>query len=194
MIVMTKIMRSKLLFAPVATNQTYAIDLSQAPSFKRLRDLAQFLFKTYPTDISVLNELAYGFAAVGDFISVNAVRGQLQVLNRLEGLADFARVDFSTHFAEKAKKRNVTSAHIAERFDTALGVVHQQGFTPLTSEFIFDEWDTTASLRFVVAGTTQQRTHLGGCIADTIVGQYDDDLGDLITFGVTPPSESAYAV
>jgi hypothetical protein len=191
---MSTIIRTPLLFTPSVTNQTYAIHLSQASSFHRLRELTQFLFKTHPTDVSVLNELAYGFAAVGDFISVHAVREQLQALNQLEGLADFARVDFSAHFAEKARKRNVSSAHIAERFDTALGVVHQQGFTPLTSGFILDEWDTTASLRFVVAGTTQQRTHLAGCIADTIVGQYDDDLGDLITFGVTPPRETAYAV
>ena len=190
---MSTIIRTPLLFTPAVTNQTYAIHLSQASSFHRLRELAQFLFKTHPTDVSVLNELAYGFAALGDFISVDAVRAQLQALNRLEGLADFARVDFSAHFAEKAKKRKVSSAHIAERFDTALGVVHQQGFTPLTSGFILDEWDTTASLRFVVAGTTQQRTHLGGCIADTIVRQYDDDLGDLITFGVTPPRETTYA-
>ena len=67
-------------------------------------------------------------------------------------------------------------------------------FTPLTSEFVLDEWDTTASLRFVVAGTIQQRGYLRGRIADAIVGQYDDDLGDLITFGVTPPRETAYAV
>ena len=191
---MSTIIRTPLLFTPAVTNQTYAIDLSQAPSFARLRELTQFLFKTYPDDVLVLNELAYGFAALGDFISVHAVRGQLQALNRLEGLAEFARLDFSASFAEKAKKRKVSSAHIAERFDTALGVVHQQGFTPLTSEFVLDDGDTTASLRFVVAGTIQQRGHLRGCIADAIVGRHEDDLGDLITFGVTPPRETAFAV
>jgi hypothetical protein len=191
---MSTIIRTPLLFTPAVTKQTYSIDLSQTPSFKSLRELTQFLFKAYPDDVSVLNELAYGFAALGDFISVHAVRAQLQALNRLEGLADFARLDFSASFAEKAKKRNVSSADIAERFDTALGVVHQQGFTPLTSEFVLDDGDTTASLRFVVAGTVQQRGHLRGCIADAIVGRHDDDLGDLITFGVAPPRETAYAV
>ena len=75
---MSTIIRTPLLFTPAVTNQTYAIDLSQAPSFARLRELTQFLFKTYPDDVLVLNELAYGFAALGDFISVHAVRGQLQ--------------------------------------------------------------------------------------------------------------------
>ena len=191
---MSTIIRTPLLFTPAVTNQTYAIHLTQASSFHRLRELTQFLFKTHPTDVSVLNELAYGFAALGDFISVDAVRTQLQALNRLEGLADFARLDFAASFAEKARRRNASSADIAERFDTALGVVHQQGFTPLTSEFVLDDGDTTASLRFVVAGTIQQRGHLRGCIADAIVGRHEDDLGDLITFGVTPPRETADAV
>jgi hypothetical protein len=159
-----------------------------------LRELAQFLFKAYPNDVPLLNELAYGFAAVGDLISVHAVRGQLKTLNRPEGLANFARIDVSANFAKKAEQRKVSSAHIAQRFDTALSVVQQQGFSPLTSELSLDEWDTSASLRFVVAGTAQQRAYLGSDIADAIVRQYEDDLGDLITFGVSPPRETAYAI
>jgi hypothetical protein len=191
---MSTIIRTPLLFTPSVTNQTYAIHLSQASSFKRLRELAQFLFKAYPNDIPLLNDLVYGFAAVGDLISVHAVRGQLQTLNRLEVLANFARIDVSVNFAKKAQQRKVSSAHIAQRFDTALGVVQQQGFTPLTSQLNLDEWDSSASLRFVVAGTAQQRANLGWDIADAITGRYEDDLGDLITFGVSPPRETVHAI
>lgn len=172
----------------------YAMDLRRASAFGPLRKLANDLLKSYGDDITVLRELVNSYLALGDFITVDFIRRRLASLNKSADFFNGTNPIFVERFSQRATSLGVDAEKISALFDSALSAIESQGFLPHGTGFVLDPADWSASVRFVVEGTPEQRVMLGTRIADTIVSNFDEDFSDLITFGVMAPREAGNAL
>lgn len=127
------------------------------------------------------------FYSFGDFISVNKVRQRLFDLKKIDLRGDQMQSEFIERFAKKAELLGVNSQQITDVFETALKVIEDNGFKTGGTGVCLDTEDWSASLRFVVDGTSEQRVMLSSSIAEAIVSKYENDLSELISFGVMAP-------
>ncbi len=126
--------------------------------------------------------------ALDDYISADKVCQRLTVLKKLDEEFSKINAEFAQKFIERARSRGISSEQISQILDTTLNVIRSHGFSPKGSGVCFDTDDWSASLRFMVACTSEQRVVLGASIATAIVSEFENDLSDLISFGVMAPT------